>query len=331
MRPWRLCRDKIKFSTSFVDRFKLPTGKQLTMRDDRSARKPSLIRHTACIGASLLLAQLLVGCASPGPFGKFYADNTPSFGTNTSRLMPYSGNSLILQMSKPDADIKRLHQQGYAIIGQSNFEISGGLDQSALQAQAKKVGGDIVLYRTDYLGSHPGVKPVLQYEPGQTYTTTTSGTVNANAYGSGGYAYGTGNYYGTSTTTTPGTLYTQMVPVTLHRYAHHAIFWRKTKPPVLGILARPLPDDLKATLQRNGGVVVAVVLDNSPAFRANILEGDVMLKIAGEDVASPQDYADKMPKYAGQKVDLEILRDGETKTISVQLNAPDLPPPVPAK
>jgi serine protease Do len=301
------------------------------MNDNESENKIGTTHYTVYIGTLLLAAQLFVGCASPGAFGKFYTDTPQRIGTNSSRLMPYSGNSQILQMANPDADIKRLYRQGYVMIGQSNFEISGNVDQSALLAQAKKVGADIVLYRTDYLGSHPGVKPVLQYEPGQTYTTTSSGTVNATAYGSGGYAYGTGNYSGTSTTTTPGTLYTQMVPVTLHRYAHHAIFWRKTKPPALGAIVHPLSDDLKAKLQRNGGVVVAVVLDDSPAFRANILEGDILLKIAGQEISSPGDYIEKARSFAGQKVDIEILRSGETKTISIQLNAQDLPPPAQAK
>lgn len=66
------------------------------------------------------------------------------------------------------------------------------------------------------------------------------------------------------------------------------------------------------------------MVNDSPASRANILEGDVLLKIAGEDVASFEDYNNKLPRFAGQKVDIEIWRQGEIKTIAVQLG--DLPP-----
>jgi predicted metalloprotease with PDZ domain len=137
--------------------------------------------------------------------------------------------------------------------------------------------------------------PLLQYNPGQTSTTSSSGTVNANAWGSGGYAYGTGNYYGTSTTTTPGTFSTQVIQTTVQRYQYQTGFFRKSKgPPISGVIPLPLPPEMREKLQRNTGVVVWVVRYDSPAFKANILEGDVILKIGGEDVISLADYIQKM-------------------------------------
>ena len=186
--------------------------------------------------------------------------------------------------------------------------------------QAKKVGADFVLNSCVYLGSQQVAVPLVHYQPGQTYTTTSSGTVNANAFGNGGYAYGTGNYYGTSTTTSPGTFSTQVVPVTVQRYQYDAAFFRRTKPPIVGILQKPLPVEIREKLQRNTGVIAWVVRDDSPAFTANILEGDVILKMNNEDVKSETDYGEKVIKFAGQKVDFEIWRNGEFKTITVQLN-----------
>ena len=86
-----------------------------------------------------------------------------------------------------------------------------------------------------------------------------------------------------------------------------------------------LNQDLRATLQRNSGVLVGVVINDSPAFRANILEGDIIIKFAGEDVSSPQEYHDKMIGLAGQRVDVEIWRNGETKIIPIQLNVSQQP------
>jgi S1-C subfamily serine protease len=148
-----------------------------------------------------------------------------------------------------------------------------------------------------------------------------SGTVNANAYGSGGYAYGSGNYYGTSTTTTPGTFSTQIIPVTVQRNQYDALFLRKTKPgTILGILAKPLPTDIRQQLERNTGIVAWVIKTGSPAFNANILEGDVILKMNGEDVLSVADFTDKYTKHAGQNVELDLWRNGQFKTNFVQLN-----------
>jgi PDZ domain len=207
-------------------------------------------------------------------------------------------------------------------LGESHFQVSGSIDPDSLMFQAKKVGADVVLFRSVYLGSYQSAVPLLQYNPGTTSTTYSSGTVNANAYGNGGYAYGTGNYYGSSTTTTPGTFSTQVVPVTMSRYQYDAIFWRKRHPPILGVLPIPLTEEIRKILERNTGVLIAKIIDDSPAFRANLLEGDVILSFAGEDVISPSDFAEKTELHKGQKVDIGIWRNGELKTISVQLDSP---------
>ena len=158
-----------------------------------------------------------------------------------------------------------------------------------------------------YLGSEQAAVPWVQYNPGQTYTTSSSGTVNANAWGSGGYAYGTGNYYGTSTTTSPGTFSTQMIPVTVHRYQYEAGVFQENAVHILGVLPQPLPSEIRQQLERNTGVFAWVVRNGSPAFNANILEGDVILKINGEDVMSETDLMAKNFKFAGQKVQWDIL------------------------
>ena len=91
-------------------------------------------------------------------------------------------------------------------------------------------------------------------------------------------------------------------------------------PTILGVLPKPLPDEIRKQLERNTGVYVWVVRTDSPAFYSNILEGDVILKMNGDDVTSVENYVNKYMRLAGQKVDMEIWRNGQYKTISVQLN-----------
>lgn len=259
----------------------------------------------------------LTGCVTaPNGFRRFYRDLA---GEGITNLAPYSGTTKIFMPSNPTNDFNNLMRNGYVLIGESSFQ---GPPQSngALMSQAKKVGADVVLVSSAYLGSQQTAVPWIQYNPGQTYTTTTSGTVNANAWGSGGYAYGTGNYYGNSTTTTPGTFSTQIIPVTVQLYSYDAGFFRKRPAPIFGALSLPLPSEIRTQLERNTGVLVSIVVNDSPAFNANILEGDVILKMNGEDVMSVPDLLKKNMTFAGQKVDVEIWRNGQFKTISVQLN-----------
>ncbi|MGA2788216.1 MAG: PDZ domain-containing protein [Verrucomicrobiota bacterium] len=110
--------------------------------------------------------------------------------------------------------------------------------------------------------------------------------------------------------------------VTMSRYQYDAVFWRKRRPPILGVLPIPLTDEVRKKLERNTGVLINKIIDDSPAFRANLLEGDAILSFAGEDVVSPSDFVQKISLHKGQKVDIGIWRNGESKIISVQLNSP---------
>jgi serine protease Do len=260
----------------------------------------------------------LTGCVTaPNGFSRFYQDQAGGAITN---LPPYSGETKIVRQSdNVTNDLKELARNNYLLIGTSAFQ-GPPQSQDMLMAQAKKVGADVVIYSSVYLGSQETTVPFVQYHPGESYTTTSSGTLNANAYGNGGYAYGTGNYYGNSTTTSSGTYSTEMIPITIQRYQYDVGYFRKGKTPVLGIVPKELPDEIRQQLQRNNGVYVWVVRNDTPAFYANILEGDVILKLNGENVESIKDFSEKLLPVVGKKVDLEIWRSGETKTISVQLN-----------
>lgn len=146
----------------------------------------------------------------------------------------------------------------------------------------------MAIWASEYSHTEQGVRPIFTYIPGQTYTTTHYGTTTANIYGTGGYAYGYGTYSGTSTTTTPDTLDTQYVPYQRRIYNHGASFWRRTKPAVFGAIFSPVPEDLRNTLQRNTGAYVMLVMLDSPAFKANIMRGDVVIQLADKPVSSPK-------------------------------------------
>jgi outer membrane lipoprotein SlyB len=267
-----------------------------------------------------LAALLLAGCAT-NYYQQFYTENTNIHPAAKAALLPYSGNTEVYSTNDQDKDGRELNRRGYMVIGWSSFQGGGAVTKEQLIELAKKVGADVVLNKSAYQGSSQETMPLLQYNPGQTSTTYQQGTVNANAYSNTGRsAYGTANYSGTSTTTSPGTFSTNYVPVTVHRYEHVATFWRKSKPPVLGCMVTPLPDEVRQKIRRNTGGYIADVMDNSPAFRANLMVGDILTAVDDTPILTADDFFTTMDAKQGQKVKLTIERDGKPVVVDVQLN-----------
>jgi S1-C subfamily serine protease len=82
-----------------------------------------------------------------------------------------------------------------------------------------------------------------------------------------------------------------------------------------------LPDSLRVSLKRNAGVIIKIVLDDSPAFYANILPGDVLVSIDNQSINSMRDFPSVIRPYVGKRVAFTIIRDGQEMVIPLQLNA----------
>lgn len=274
------------------------------------------------------IVALLSGCAS-NDYTKFYTDHTAGATKELldAKLMPYSGVTQIYGSKDLPKDIRELDRRGYLVIGESAFQGAGNSPEEHLRQQAKLVGADIVILRIEYQGSSQTAMPMLQYNPGQYSTTQHSGTVNATAYGQRGTTYGTANYTGTSTTTTPGTFSTSYIPVTLQNYARNAVYLRKGRPPILGVKTVPIPDQMRRELKRNTGAVIDMVLDGSPAFRANLLPGDIIIGLDEMRVDTPDEFSTKILDVAGRECNVKILREGKELIIPIKLNPTLLKPP----
>jgi len=88
----------------------------------------------------------------------------------------------------------------------------------------------------------------------------------------------------------------------------------------LGIRMQDLTPELAEQLQLQGrkGVVVVQVYPNSPAAKAGLREGDVILSARGQPIENGQELQRKvLATPIGQKLDLRIFRDGQEKTLSV--------------
>ena len=121
-------------------------------------------------------------------------------------------------------------------------------------------------------------------------------------------------------TTTPGTVHTDYVPYETRVYEYSAYFWRRMKPDIFGATFKPIPDDLRTKLQRNTGAYIDVVVQDSPAFKANVMQADVLIQVAEEPVATVTEALTALRSHAGKKVQVKVIRDTQTIPFEVQLN-----------
>jgi hypothetical protein len=133
------------------------------------------------VAASLLLA----GCADNDPFTTFYV---PGYMTHVGPVPAYSGPALPPANADPPVqyvpfisgeESKRfgamIANQGYSRIGLSVFDTnwsSPHRDEAA--KMGRKMGADLVLYIVVPAGTRLQSVPHITYEPGQTYTGTTT-------------------------------------------------------------------------------------------------------------------------------------------------------------
>ena len=88
----------------------------------------------------------------------------------------------------------------------------------------------------------------------------------------------------------------------------------------LGVKIQSITDELADTLgvQDNTGALVASVTADSPAAKAGILDGDIILKFDGKDVTSMRGLPRIVAQTPiGKEVDVEILRKGQRMNLRV--------------
>jgi len=90
----------------------------------------------------------------------------------------------------------------------------------------------------------------------------------------------------------------------------------------LGITPGPLTDRIATTLglERREGVVVLAVTDASPASRAGLRPGDLLISLAGQKLEGVEQLLGRLRSLEpGQKVDLVVFRQGQEQTLEVTL------------
>ena len=120
-----------------------------------------------------------------------------------------------------------------------------------------------------------------------------------------------GSYQGTSTS-----YGTTVIPITSQqmRYDQTAIFFVKLDEKLnFGVVPFDLPPELRAKLERNTGALIYIVVEDTPAFYSNVIEGDVLIQIDNTVIINAQHALNVMGSFdiAKRKCVFKIIRNGK--------------------
>jgi hypothetical protein len=89
----------------------------------------------------------------------------------------------------------------------------------------------------------------------------------------------------------------------------------------LGVTTQATDEDLRQGLDlTRDGLLVNRVFDGSPAERAGLRKGDVILRFDGRTVSQPEDLRDLVRDAgSGRSVAVQVWRDGSSRTLNVRL------------
>ena len=88
----------------------------------------------------------------------------------------------------------------------------------------------------------------------------------------------------------------------------------------LGILAAPLNDDIREIAGTDEGVLINSLTDDSPAAKAGLRPGDVIVRIGDADVHAVEELVDRLrDREAGQRVHVVYYRMGKRRETEVTL------------
>lgn len=242
---------------------------------------------------------VLSSCAT-NPYAQYYSGS--SNARQEQNYVHTSEPIRIIHSDDIDRDTKKLMAKGYTPIGRSTFNAgSNKVNDNQVLEQADLIGAQVVLTASKYTNTESGAVPINVPN-----VTTTNSSASATAYGN----KGTVNAYGTGTTTTyaSNTVY---MPYNIRRSDFFALYFAKTKT-IVGAYTEPLNDEMKKKLQSNSGVRVFLVADDSPAFDANILPGDILLTFNGIPIKSVENYQELIKQDGRAGILFTIYRDGKT-------------------
>jgi hypothetical protein len=259
---------------------------------------------------TLLIVGIFVGCANPyrANFNST-SDRHPAWVER--RLAPPSASPRIITSNNIKNDNWDLFEKGYIMVGYSKFD-GPHADPTLAVAEAKRIGADIILIEQKFARSLTETVTMTQWAPSE----TTEIRENWSEVGANGVT-NTQRRMDVTTNRGPETVY---VPKQVDYYEHSATYWRKLQWPIFGAFVQDLTDELKQRLETNQGLTVRAIVNDSPAYRADLLKGDILLSMNGQPVPGAQRFYEEISNLAGKTVEFTVLRGNKRLQRTIPLN-----------
>ncbi|MBA1294223.1 PDZ domain-containing protein [Pseudomonas lurida] len=260
----------------------------------------------------VLSYSILSGCINNNPYTAHYnsvngitAENIDKFRYGAPPETP------LIDSVSPEQGQERLgmwERKSYLAIGSSSFSSAQTIPANLAVLQGKLVKADLVVIRNpEYSGSYTTSTAVVKPS-----TTTTEGS--AILVGPDGQKNALIKGNKTTYTTT-----TDYVPITEHRANYAAVYYIKQRS-IFGARTADLTTQERQERQSNFGVKTTTIIDDSPAYNADILTGDILEELDGEKIKNANHLGSLLEEKAGKTVQITLSRNGKTIKKTIQLN-----------
>jgi len=130
--------------------------------------------------------------------------------------------------------------------------------------------------------------------------------------------------YSSSYTGTSSGIYTSGYYVSsynVRRYDYGVYYFvQRAYMPIFGWFLSDLNNDDRRIYQRNTGAIVYVVLKNTSIFYANIVKGDIIIRINEHQIRNLDDYLSIYNNYDnGDEIEIEFVRNNRNQIIKFKL------------
>lgn len=218
-----------------------------------------------------------------------FAENYKSQNKGNLQSMQADPQTKMYASSHKDEDNISMLEDGYDLIGSSAFVAPSGVSADLALQHAKSIKADVVLVYSKY-GSK--ASPLSKIEVIKE-AAKNSGEVDASVLNDDN-----------------------------EKFKYYASYWAKLPMPILGLHVIKLrqKDSESETFEDANGLKVLAVIKDSPAAKANLLRGDVLLKLGNISLQKPEQLFAAVKKYQGKTVDIAYERDGAAATTKATLN-----------
>jgi len=258
-----------------------------------AAMPATLIPYKNMIAGLLLLSLGVMASLAAAAELNLYEKNYKAQNSGNLKSQEANPDTKMYASSHKDEDNISMLEAGYDMIGSSGFDGAVVPAEQAL-AHAKSIKADTVLVYSKYASTKTSSSKLQLVKE----AAKNGGEIAAEAL--------------------------QEAPMQYHYYAS---YWAKLPMPLLGVNVIKLKlktnaegEELK-NVKEEAGLKIIAVIKASPAAKAGVVTGDVLLKIGDVELVKPDDLYAAVQRYAGQTVTVVLERASSPLKVSVALNA----------